>query len=384
MASISGARVAPIAPPIRSKIPILDQYILREFVGPFGFALLAYLLFWFINIFFLAADYIINAHAPFLVVLRFLVFRIPQSTPQAFPFAALFGTMLAMGRLAGDNELNALRTSGISLWRICRTPVLLGSVIFLLSYFINERVTPASVDLSTRTFYQIVYHQSALPIEPQLFRKDPDTQTVFYVTQVASDYKTMEGVMIFRPNRSNYFQEVVTAKKAHIEGGALVLENAVRSKYNAEGIADQQYIAKTFSIGLPLAETAAQFVSSVNSDPYATNSKGLAAQVKALQAQGVGGPALGAMRINLANKLAYPAAALIGVIIALPLAIRFGSKGRTLGITLSIMTFFVYYVMTAIASAIGRNGAINPYLAAWLPNVVMGGTGLFLLWHEDR
>ncbi len=384
MASISGARVAPIAPPMRNRIPILDVYILKEFAGPFGFALLAYLLFWFINIFFLAADYIINAHAPFFVVLRFLIFRIPQSTPQAFPFAALFATMLAMGRLAGDNELNALRTSGITLLRICRTPALLGIGIFLVSYFINEYVTPASVDLSTRTFYQIVYHTSTLPIEPQIFRKDPDTQTVFYVTQVAPDTKTMQGVMIFRPNRTNYFQEVVTAQKAHVEGGTLVLENGVRAKFNSKGVSDEQYTFKTFSVGLPLAETAAQFVSSVNSDPYATNSKGLAAQVKSLQAQGVGGSALGAMQINLANKLAYPAAALIGVLIALPLAIRFGSKGRTLGITLSIMTFFMYYIMTAIASAFGRNGAINPYLAAWLPNVLTGSTGVFLLWREER
>jgi lipopolysaccharide export system permease protein len=98
----------------------------------------------------------------------------------------------------------------------------------------------------------------------------------------------------------------------------------------------------------------------------------------------VGGAALGAMQINLANKLAYPAAALIGVLIALPLAIRFGRKGRTLGITLSIITFFIYYIMTAIASAFGRNGAINPYVAAWLPNVLTGTTGLFLLWREER
>ncbi len=289
-----------------------------------------------------------------------------------------------MGRLAGDNELNALRTSGISLWRICRTPVLLGIGIFFVSYFINEKVTPASVDLSTRTFYQIVYHTSSLPIEPQIFRKDPDTQTVFYVTQVAPDAKTMQGVMIFRPNRTNYFQEVWTAQQAHVEGATLVLENGVRSEFDAKGVANRQFTFKTLSVGLPLAETAAQFISSVNTDPYATNSKGLAAQVKSLQAQGIGGPALGAMRINLANKLAYPAAALIGVLIALPLAIRFGKKGRTLGITLSIITFFIYYIMTAIASAFGRNGAINPNLAAWLPNALTGSIGLFLLWREER
>jgi lipopolysaccharide export system permease protein len=68
----------------------------------------------------------------------------------------------------------------------------------------------------------------------------------------------------------------------------------------------------------------------------------------------------------------------------LPLALRFGKRGRTLGIALAIIAFFVYYLMTSASSAFGRNGAINPYVAAWLPNVVIGIAGALLLWLEER
>jgi lipopolysaccharide export system permease protein len=71
-------------------------------------------------------------------------------------------------------------------------------------------------------------------------------------------------------------------------------------------------------------------------------------------------------------------------VIALPLALRFGKRGRTLGIALAIIAFFVYYLMTSAASAFGRNGAINPFLAAWLPNIVVGTAGAILLWLEER
>src|SRR5579864_589025 len=86
------------------RVPLLDLYLLREFIGPFGFAFGAFLLFWGVNIFFLAANFLINSHAPFFLVLRFVLFRIPQSIPLAFPFASLFATLLAVGRLAADNE----------------------------------------------------------------------------------------------------------------------------------------------------------------------------------------------------------------------------------------------------------------------------------------
>ena len=90
------------------------------------------------------------------------------------------------------------------------------------------------------------------------------------------------------------------------------------------------------------------------------------------------------MQINLANKLAWPFASFIGVILAIPLAMRFGKRGRTLGIAMAILAFFVYFLMTSAAAAVGRNSRIDPVLAAWIPNIIMGGTGLILLWLEEH
>src|ERR1700729_4622081 len=112
-------------------LPILDRYLLREMISPFMFAFGAFLLFWALNIFFLAADYIINQHAPFFLVLRFVIFRIPQAIPMAFPFGCLFAALLSIGRVMGDNEVTAMRTSGISVIRIALSPVLFGFAMFL-------------------------------------------------------------------------------------------------------------------------------------------------------------------------------------------------------------------------------------------------------------
>ncbi len=344
----------------------------------------AFFLFWAANIFILSADYIINQHAPFFLVLRFVVFRIPQSIPLAFPFATLFATLLAMGRLMADNEIAALRTTGVSLWRICLTPLIFGFIAFLVAYATNEYVVPYAVDQSTRTFYQIIYHTAALPVEPQFFRKDPDTGNVFFVNQVLPDGHTMQGVQVYKPGRTGYFSEVVSAKYAHVEGATLILNDVVDSRYSNDGVVSSQVQTRQISIGLPLGETAAAFLSTVNSDPYTMNTKTLSSQVKSLKAQGIGGTALGNLEINLADKAAFPFAAFVSVIIALPLAIRFGRRGRTLGIALSLLAFFVYYLMNSAAGAFGRNGAVNPFLAAWTPNLIFGISGLLFLWKEDR
>jgi lipopolysaccharide export system permease protein len=366
------------------RVPILDSYLVRELAAPFAFALGAFLLFWFINIFFLAADYIINAHESIFLILRFLLFRIPQATPYAFPFSCLFATLMAFGRLAADNELTALRTSGVSFVRIAATPLALGALMFGLSYYVNETIAPKSVEMSTRTFYQIVMHQAQLPILPRFFRTDESTERVYYVGNVLPDHRTMQNVMIFEPALNSPFRQVTNAKTATIENGQLHLIDARVTRFKQSGEVDGQAVDKDIYVNLPLGEGPEQFLNSSSSDPYTANSKQLAAQIKAMQATGQGGSALDVLKITLAQKLAFPFASFIAVLIALPLAARLGKKGRTIGIALSILMLFAYYLMMSAFSALGKNAALNPYLAAWLPNVIMLGAGSYLFYRVER
>lgn len=384
MATFSSTQSLPRVRDLMPRIPILDRYLLGEMIGPFLFAFSGFLLFWALNIFFIAADYLINQHAPFFLVLRFVVFRIPQAIPMAFPFASLFATLLAMGRLMGDGEVTAIRTAGVSLGRFVITPILFGILAFTTAYLMNEYIAPPAVDLSTRTFYQIIYHTSSLPVEPQFFRKDPDTGNVFYVTQVLPDNKTMEGVQIFRPGRDGFWNETVQAKTATLLRGRLELHDAIQTRYNPSGMVVSQQHVKNMYIGLPLGEAASQFMSSVNSDPWTMSSKTLSTQVNALKAQGIGGSTLGNLEINLADKTAWPFACVVGVLLSLPLALRFGKRGRMLGFGMAILAFFIYYLLTTAFAALGRNNAFNPTLAAWTPNILFGVAGVVMLWLEER
>lgn len=366
------------------RLSILDLYLLRETAAPFGLAMAAFLVFWFVNIFFLAADYLINAHAPPFLILRFLIFRIPQSTPYAFPFSCLFASLIGFSRLAADNEINAMRTAGISFRRIAAPPICAGAFIFMLSYLINDTITPRAVDLSTRTFYQIVYHTASLPIEPQFFRKDPSSGRVYYVGDVSGDRRTMFNVMIFDPMQGTGFRQVITAQNATIIDAALVLKNAMIIRFKPTGLVDGETVGQTVTVGLPAGENIEQFLSAGNNDAYTLNSRQLSDQIHAMESTGQGGNALGMLKVTLAQKFAFPFASLIAVLVAIPLAIGVGKKGRTLGVGLSVLLLFVYYLLVAMSAAVGRNGAINPYVAAWLPNILMSSVGLGLIAREER
>jgi LPS export ABC transporter permease LptG len=367
------------------RLPILDAYIVRELAGPFAFGLGAVYVFWFANIFVLAADYLINKGAPPFLILRFLIARMPQATPMAFPFACLFGALLAFGRLAADNEISALRTSGISFLRICRTPLLFGLAMFLISFGVNEKIAPAAVDISTRTFYQIVYRTATLPIEPHIFRTDPATGKTFYIDSVDPDGRTMNNVMIFEQGHSSPFLDVTTARKASIENGLIVLQDAIQTRVLPNGTVQTLTVAAhDISVPLPLGDSGEKFLSDAYNDPYAMDAKRLGEQIAFRKLTGSGGSDLAGLEITLAQKYALPFASFIAVLIALPLAVRFGKKGRTLGIALSVVVLFVYYILGAVGAAFGKNGALDPTVAVWLPNVILAAGGGYLILKEDR
>jgi lipopolysaccharide export system permease protein len=384
MATLTQRQPIPRVRSLAFRLPILDVYVLGEMIGPFLFFFAAFFLFWALNIFFLAADYIINQHAPIVLVAKFVIFRMPQAIPMAFPFASLLAALLAMGRLMADSEITAMRTSGIPILRIARAPLIFGVVMFVVAWTMNEYIAPPSVDISTRSFYQIIYHTDALPVEPQLFRKDSATGVIYYVTQIAPDDKTAEDVQIYRPAHGTELSETLQAKNVTVDGNVLVLHDAVETSFDASGGFAQQKHVEGVRIGLPLGETMADFVSTTTNDPWTMNSAKLRTEVNALKAQGIGGTALGSLEINLADKLAWPFASLVGIIVAIPLALRFGKRGRMLGIGLGIIAFLVYYLLTSAMSAFGRTGTIDPYLAAWIPNALMFAAGTILFWMEER
>ena len=122
--------------------------------------------------------------------------------------------------------------------------------------------------------------------------------------------------------------------------------------------------------GFTLPETLDDF-SVADLEPEAFGYRMLRRQMQALQAKGVD---TSESWVDLHLKLALPAAAVIMVLVGVPLAVRGAStKSLPAAIAMGFAIGFSYFMLVGFARALGQSGALPPLVAAWAAN------GIFLL-----
>jgi lipopolysaccharide export system permease protein len=88
--------------------------------------------------------------------------------------------------------------------------------------------------------------------------------------------------------------------------------------------------------------------------------------------------------VDLHLKLSFPLVNLIVVMIGASIATRLRMQNAALGFGLSVAISFIYYAFMRAGQALGHNGALPPYIAAWLGDMVFGAVGLVMMVQAQR
>ncbi|MGH9549023.1 MAG: LptF/LptG family permease, partial [Terriglobales bacterium] len=137
---------------------LLDRYIANEFWQPLLFGIGIVTGVWF------GADQlrtifnlIMRSGVPWNMAFMILGLHLPEIIVLTIPIGVLLGTLLVFNRLSGDSEIIALRTSGISFYRIMVAPLLFGLMTSFVSFVINETVVPAANRTSKKLEFLALY-----------------------------------------------------------------------------------------------------------------------------------------------------------------------------------------------------------------------------------
>jgi lipopolysaccharide export system permease protein len=179
-------------------MPILYRYVVRQHVGPFLFSFFVITLVFVLNLTFRELGSLLSKGLAARVIAEFFFLNLAWIVALAVPMSVLTATLTAFGRLAADNEITAIKGSGISLYRIL-TPVLLTSALLaIFLVWFNNSVLPDFNHRAKLLSYDITRKKPTIALEPGvvydglpnynlLVREVHDRGSVSYVKQVLLD-----------------------------------------------------------------------------------------------------------------------------------------------------------------------------------------------------
>lgn len=355
---------------------LADRYILAELSGPFLLSAGGFILFMVANIIFLMVDQIVNRQVPALAVIEMVLLRIPAILVLTFPVAMLFASLLGLGRLSAGNEIMAMRTSGITFGRIALPIFAVAVILVIVTFLTNEKIAPWATHQSENIIKQILIRKAIPPVQPNVFIHGPN-DSVYYVGSVDKDTQMFQHVMIYEPQDSPY-PRMTTAERAHYDGDHLHLYNGSIHQYGPIGLTNYEVSFKEMVI--PIAVDPQLFTAGDKS-PFEMNAAELRRQIQNFK---VAGMSTKSLATDYHFKLSLPFGAFVAGLIGIPLAVKFPRTGKFLGIGIAILLLFVYYCLFSVFRSLGLIGILPPLIAAWLPNLILGGTGIWLLLSEER
>ena len=121
---------------------LISRYIIKELILPFIYSLMIIAFMLFINFFLRAIDRFLGKGLSALTIFEYLFLNLAWIVALAVPMAVLIATLMAFGRMSEDNEINAMRASGISFMSILKPALIFGLTICLSLTYFNNYILP--------------------------------------------------------------------------------------------------------------------------------------------------------------------------------------------------------------------------------------------------
>jgi len=350
---------------------VIDRYLLFEMFGPFLVGILGFILVLSVDLLFTMADLIINKGVPIWAVLKLLVYKLPALLVMTFPVSTLFSTAMALGRLSEDNEITALRTSGITLFRIAAPILVVGVLVSLLSFATNEKIVPYANYVSDNIIRQVIYKQPLPEVKENVFFKDAQNR-FYYARRVDMKSKTMENIVVYEVTDER-FPRFILAESATFAGRVWDLKNGVIHKYDEKG--HLNYEATFSEMKLNVSEDVLSFTE--QKTPQDMDRKELVNMINVL---GKGGATTHALLTELYMRYSIPLACFVFALVGIPFSLSSPRSGRTWGMVVTIVFLFTFYVFISVFKSLGKGGIIPPVWAAFTPQasfIIIGFAMLF-------
>lgn len=350
---------------------IIHRYLLREYLTMFVLCSIGFLILLIGNFLFETSNFLVDKRASLSLICLLVYYQIPYLMMDVFPAAVLFGVFLGLGRLSKDREMDVLRTSGLSFPRLTYPLLLVTFVLCIGAYFFNDYAVSAGNHRYEQEIRKLVYKDFIPFVQENIVFKGPEGR-YFYLRRVNERTKEVEGVMIYQTKERKY-PLMITAATGRIEEQWWHLKNGRYYELDNNGyisaVADFEELVEDVGEDLSFFMQSSKGVDEMSREELKRN----------MMLYAKSGFSIASFSVTYHLKVALPFAGLVLAFLALPFSTLMPRNGRVWGLALSLLLIMVYFFTTVLFRELGVSGLVQPFWAAWIPNLFFLVIGVILL-----
>tara|TARA_B100001029_G_C15038453_1_gene441828 strand:+ start:594 stop:1667 length:1074 start_codon:yes stop_codon:yes gene_type:complete len=350
----------------------MDKYIVKHFINKFFITIFTFVIIFILIDLIDHLDDIIDSEMPSIDILIYYLHSFPWYTSIALPMALLLSTVFTLSILQKNNEICALKSSGISIKRLSTSILIIGMCLSIFSFYFDNLYVINHLqkrnDLGIK--YKLI-RSSSNSIKKKNILQQESTHTILGIKQFKFRSNTAHNVSIQEFNKGNIIRRLdATLMKWDPKNNFWSIKNYETRNWNKNNLLFNK-IEKDSILNLnftPMDLTQATV------KPEEMNYWELKQFVKKLDDFGVKDPR---WAVNMHFKTAFACTSFLMVLFGLSLSISKPRGNLTVGIGISILVIFLYYAGIKMGQSLGYKGTLDPAMSVWLPNIIFFISGLY-------
>lgn len=362
------------------KSNVLVKYIAKELFLYFLVCFAFFFVVFFVNQILLLAETILKKRVPVLSVIKLIGYCLPAIIAQSAPFATLVGFLMCLGRLVSDNEVIILRASGQRYSVILKPVIIMGMLISVFSFVMNDYFLPLGTLNYNRMFKQIIVSNPAVELESQSVKR---MNNATLVIGDVSKYNVSDLVLFDAADGGK--QRLIVSKntdvKKAVSPGVLMQLNMDDAFVLMLDKKNRKNFDILTSDGMTLNVFEDSIISSSGgTSPREMTSWDLYKKIKNMKKlNNSTKKQLNSYNLEYNKKFSIPFGSIFFALLAFPLALVFGRKdGQTLGLIFGIIISVLYWAATILGQMFGLRSGWNGFWMMWGPNFFIGLIGILL------
>ena len=359
---------------------ILRNYFLKEFIAPLFLSLgvLSFIMV-FVGNLKRIADLVINKGVDIFSVFKLILLMTPYIVTYALPIAVLIAVLISLGRLSSDNEIIAIRASGVNLFSLITPLIIIGIILSLSLVIFNDRASSYAHFAYRKTLIDVGVKNPTAAFEEGVFINSFQ-KYILFIYRVDQKKNRLGNVRIYEPQGENKPTRTIVAKAG--EFIAVPEKNIVKLKL-IDGTSDEpdpenptnfyKLNFKTYFMNLNMAQSKDK--DKLGKKPKDMTIQELNVEIAKLKKENIDPTPL---IVEVSEKINLAFSCLVFILIGAPLAIITRRREKSINIGLAMLVVTLYYPIFIGCEALAMEGFVPAQIIMPLPNLVFGALGIFL------